>query len=117
MAQALTVSELLVFIDLGSNAVRCLLVRILPRVGFEVLRQARVQTRLGGGRPGMLPQASVKETLITVRRFLREVHRTERPRVLAIATAAVREATNREDLLAPLGRDEGVDVRVLSGEE
>src|SRR5262245_36434478 len=65
----------------------------------------------------MLLPASVKETLITVRRFLRDVHRTEQPRVLAIATAAVREATNREDLLAPLRRDEGVDVRVLSGEE
>ncbi len=37
--------------------------------------------------------------------------------MVAIATAAVREATNREDLLAPLRLEEGVDVRVLSGEE
>ncbi|MBI3801766.1 MAG: hypothetical protein HY268_32955, partial [Deltaproteobacteria bacterium] len=109
--------ELLAFIDLGSNAVRCLLVRVIPRVGFEVLRQERVQTRLGGGQPSMLPQASVKETLVTVRRFLRDVRKQEPLRVLAIATAAVREATNREALLAPLRREEGVEVRVLSGEE
>jgi len=111
------VSELLAFIDLGSNAVRCLLVRVTPGVGFEVLRQERVQTRLGGGRPGVLPQTSVKETLATVRRFLREVRKEDQPRVLAIATAAVREAANRDDLLATLRRDEGVEVRVLSSEE
>ena len=110
-------AELLAFIDLGSNAVRCLLVRVTPGVGFEVLRQERVQTRLGGGRSGMLPQTSVKDTLATVRRFLREVRREDQPRVLAIATAAVREAANRDDLLATLRRDEGVEVRVLSGEE
>ena len=110
-------SELLAFIDFGSNAVRCLLVRVIPRVGFEVLRQERVQTRLGGGPLGLLSQTSVEETLATVRRFLREVRRKEQPRVLAIATAAVREAANREDLLTALRRDQGVEVRVLSGEE
>jgi exopolyphosphatase / guanosine-5'-triphosphate,3'-diphosphate pyrophosphatase len=117
MLQAPTVSELLAFIDLGSNAVRCLLVRVIPRVGFEVLRQERVQTRLGGGHPSTLSQASIKETLVSVRRFLRDVRRKEQLRVLAIATAAVREAINREELLAPLRQAEGVDVRVLSGEE
>jgi exopolyphosphatase / guanosine-5'-triphosphate,3'-diphosphate pyrophosphatase len=112
------VSELLAFIDFGSNAVRCLFVRVIPRVGFEVLRQERVQTRLGGGPLGLLSQTSVEETLATVRRFLREVRRKEQPpRVLAIATAAVREAANREDLLTALRRDQGVEVRVLSGEE
>ena len=110
-------AELLAFIDLGSNAVRCLLVRVTPRVGFEVLRQERVQTRLGGGCPGVLPQTSVKHTLATVCRFLREVRGEYQPRVLAIATAAVREAANREDLLSTLRRDAGVEVRVLSGEE
>jgi len=65
----------------------------------------------------MLPQTSVKETLATVRRFLREVRKENQPRVLAIATAAVREAINRDDLLATLKRSDGVEVRVLSGEE
>ncbi len=65
----------------------------------------------------MLPQTSVKETLATVRRFLREVRKEDQPRVLAIATAAVREAANRDDLLATLKRTEGVEVRMLSGKE
>jgi exopolyphosphatase/guanosine-5'-triphosphate,3'-diphosphate pyrophosphatase len=36
---------------------------------------------------------------------------------MAVATAAVREAVNRDDLLGTLEREEGVTVQVLSGEE
>ena len=37
--------------------------------------------------------------------------------MLAVATSAVRDAVNRERLLGPLRRDEGVEVRILSGQE
>src|SRR5206468_5657675 len=36
------------------------------------------------------------------------------PRIVAVATAAVRDAHNRERLLTPLRRDEGIEVRILS---
>ena len=39
------------------------------------------------------------------------------PRVVAVATSAVREARNRERLLGPLRRREGIDVRVLSARD
>jgi len=111
------VSEFLALIDIGSNAVRCLLARIIPEVGFEVLFQERVQTRLGGGRSGLLPPAAVEQTVAFIRRFLRTVHKEYRPRVMTVATAAVREAANRSALLETLQRDEGVVVQVLSSAE
>ena len=106
-------------VELGSNAVRLILARIRPRDRFDVLREERVQTRLGAGRPGTLPRRAVEETVDAVRRFLAEVRDGEeaRPRVLAVATSAVRDAVNREQLLGPLRRTDGVDVRVLSGRE
>jgi exopolyphosphatase / guanosine-5'-triphosphate,3'-diphosphate pyrophosphatase len=117
-------AELIVLLDLGSNAVRFVLARVKPGVGFRVLRQVRTQTRLGGGRPGTLPREAVDDTLRAVRRFLRGVYRDraesgdERPlRFIAIATAAVRDAVNRDHLLGPLRRKEGIDVRVLTGPE
>jgi exopolyphosphatase/guanosine-5'-triphosphate,3'-diphosphate pyrophosphatase len=110
-------AELLALIDIGSNAVRCLLASITPRVGFRVLYKERVQTRLGGGFSGSLPQAAVQETLTVVGRFLRRVHKNYRPRVLAVATAAVRDASNRNTLLVPLQRTMGIEVQILSGEE
>jgi exopolyphosphatase/guanosine-5'-triphosphate,3'-diphosphate pyrophosphatase len=110
-------SELVAVLDLGSNAVRFLLVSVTPGVGFRVLRQERAQTRLGGGPDGRLPRDAVVETLRAAHDFLGRVRNGNRPapRVLAVATAAVRDAANREVLLGPLQRDEGVAVRILSG--
>jgi len=108
-------SELLAVVDLGSNAARFLLVRIDPGIGYRILLEQRVQTRLGAGQPGELPGAAIELTLSSVRRFLDRVENGSRPRVLAVATAAVREAANRDRLLDALRDREGVDVRVLSG--
>src|SRR5215467_355815 len=114
-------SELLALLDLGSNATRFFLARVTPGVGFRILRDERVQTRLGGGRPGTLPRDAIDLTLRAVHRFLGGVtgggNGNGRPRVLAVATAAVRDADNRDRLLEALRRREGIDVRVLSGQE
>jgi len=110
-------SEQLVVLDLGSNAVRLILATVTPGVDFRVLRQERVQTRLAGDRRGLLPRAGVERTLRAVSRFLAEVREDSCPRVLAVATAAIRDAPNADRLLGVLRRDEGVNVRVLSGPE
>jgi exopolyphosphatase/guanosine-5'-triphosphate,3'-diphosphate pyrophosphatase len=110
-------SQRLAVLDLGSNAVRLILARVTPGVEFRVLRQERVQTRLAGHRRGLLPRAGVRQTLRAVSRFLAEVREDGEPRVVAVATAAIRDAPNADRLLGPLRHDEGVTVRVLSGPE
>jgi exopolyphosphatase/guanosine-5'-triphosphate,3'-diphosphate pyrophosphatase len=110
-------SEFVALIELGSNAVRCLLTSVAPGIGFQVLLEEREQTRLGGGLPGHLPPLAVQKTVSAVRRFLRRVQAQYHPRVLAVATSAVREANNRGDLLSRLKREADIDVRVLSGVE
>jgi exopolyphosphatase/guanosine-5'-triphosphate,3'-diphosphate pyrophosphatase len=70
---------------------------------------------LGGGAPGVLPREAIHETLRAVHRFFAKHSPNGRgPRVIAVATSAVREARNRERLLQPLRRKEGIDVQVLS---
>jgi len=110
-------SEFIALVDLGSNAVRCVLARIVSGVGFEVLREERVQTRLGSGPSGTLPRVAVEDTVKAVHRFLADVRKKHKPRVLAVATSAVREANNRASLLDVLKHAEGVKVQVLSGPE
>jgi exopolyphosphatase/guanosine-5'-triphosphate,3'-diphosphate pyrophosphatase len=110
--------ELVAIVDLGSNAVRFLLAKVKPERGYRVLAEERVPTRLGSGAPGTLPREAVDDTLRAVHRFFR-AHRTDGrgPRVVAIATSAVRDARNRERLLAPLRDREGIDVQVLSARD
>lgn len=111
-------SELVGVVDLGSTAVRLLLARIVPHRGFRVLVQERVPTRLGGGAPGTLPRDAIDRTLRAVHRFFaRHVENGRGPRMVAVATSAVRDARNRERLLGPLRRREGIDVRILSARD
>jgi exopolyphosphatase/guanosine-5'-triphosphate,3'-diphosphate pyrophosphatase len=112
------VQELVAVVDLGSTAVRMLLARVTPAARFQILAQERVPTRLGGGVPGTLPGRAVAATLRAVRRFFRRhVERGAGPRVVAVATSAVRDARNRERLLAPLRYEEGIEVQVLSAHD
>jgi exopolyphosphatase/guanosine-5'-triphosphate,3'-diphosphate pyrophosphatase len=110
-------------IDLGSTAARFLVARVVPDVGYRVLYQERVPTRLGDGPPGALAAGAVRRTLRATRRFLRRLAREDGvpgpppTRVVAVATAAVREARNRERLLGVLRRQEGLRVRVLSARQ
>src|SRR6267142_1351218 len=110
--------ELVAIVDLGSNAVRFLLAKVKPDKGYRVLVEERVRTRLGDGALGTLPRAAIDDTLRAVHRFFAE-HRTDGrgPRVVAIATSAVRDARNRDRLLAPLRYREGIEVQVLSARD
>jgi exopolyphosphatase/guanosine-5'-triphosphate,3'-diphosphate pyrophosphatase len=80
--------------------------------------QERVPTRLGGGPPGRLSRDAIDRTRRAVHRFFARHSSARRgPRVVAVATSAVRDADNRERLLDPLRCREGVDVQVLSARE
>jgi exopolyphosphatase/guanosine-5'-triphosphate,3'-diphosphate pyrophosphatase len=110
--------ELVAVVDLGSTAVRLLLARITPGAGYRVLVEERVPTRLGSGTPGTLPRHAIDATLRAVHHFFRRYSRKgQGPRIIAVATSAVRDARNRERLLEPLRRDEGIEVRVLSAHD
>ena len=110
-------SELVALLDLGSNAARFVLVKIHPGRGFEILEERRFQTRLAGDRYGRLPGPAVRKTLRAVHAFLEPVRRRGISRVIALATAAVRDADNAESLLAPLRYRHALDLRILSGQE
>ena len=108
--------ELVALVDIGSNAVRCMTARIRPGKDFHIEAQNRIVTRLGSGQPNNLEPTAVKATLEAIHAFLAAV-RPQNPRIISVATAAVREAHNRDILLEPLRKDEGLAVHILSGEE
>ncbi|HEY2736018.1 MAG TPA: hypothetical protein VGI70_18600 [Polyangiales bacterium] len=111
-------SELVALLDLGSNAARFLLARLRPGEGFRILEQERVPTRLGGSHDGRLTETAVRATTRAAERFLRRMRKKKvGPRILAVATAAVRDAPNREHLISNLRERGGVELRILSGSE
>jgi exopolyphosphatase/guanosine-5'-triphosphate,3'-diphosphate pyrophosphatase len=108
--------ETVALLDLGSNAVRLVLARLDPDDGVRVLVEERVPTRLGAIGGGLLPRVAIERTVRAAEQFLDRVSR-KNPRVLAIATSAVREAENRNELVDALTALGPMEIRALTGPE
>lgn len=107
------------FIDLGTNSVRLLLVRINPNHSYTVLSEQKETVRLGEGefrRNTLQPEAMRRAGLVCAR-FAEIARSRGAAEVLAVATSATREAENRAAFVRHLRRVAGVDVRVISGKE
>lgn len=106
-------------IDLGSNTIRLLVADADPEGGLRRLRGAQVIARLGAGlaESGKLAPESVDRALAAVGEYRDRARADGAERVLVVATAAVREAANRDELLGRLERDLCLLPRVVSGEE
>ncbi len=107
------------FIDIGTNSVRLLVVRLNPNHSYSILSQQKQQVRLGEGEfdnEEILPEAT--ERLIIVCKKLSELARTfNTDEFVAVATSAMREAANQHEILHLLRQEARLDVRVISGHE
>src|SRR5215831_14245434 len=107
------------FIDLGTNSVRLLLVRINANHSYTVLAEQKETVRLGEGefrRSILQPQAMRRAGLVCAR-FAEMARSRGATEVLAVATSATREAENRGTFLRHIRRVANVEVRVISGKE
>jgi exopolyphosphatase / guanosine-5'-triphosphate,3'-diphosphate pyrophosphatase len=105
-------------IDIGSNTTR-LLVADCDGAGLSEVHQDRVFTRLGPELrgTGRISPAKVAEIVEVVGRQRELARDLGTERVSAVATAALRRAENRDELLAALEAGCGLAVTVLTGEE
>jgi exopolyphosphatase / guanosine-5'-triphosphate,3'-diphosphate pyrophosphatase len=106
-------------IDIGTNSVHMIVVRMRTDLSFEVVDREKAMVRLGaGGLDGRkLTAEAMSSTLQALSKFKRlaESHRVDV--ILAAATSAIREAGNGGDFLARIERDTGIRARVISGAE
>lgn len=105
-------------VDIGSNSVRLVVYDELGRAPFPRFNEKSL-CRLGAGldRTGELAPDGFRRTLEAVRRFRAIADAMGAPRVDAIATEAVRRASNGPDLVAAIAQEAGFAVRVLTGAE
>ena len=100
--------ERVALIDLGSNAVRFVLAHVIAGRSFRIAQEARAQTRLAGGRRGVLSAQAIHATVIATRRFVGRVDDGRPLRVLAIATSALRDAAKAHRIIESLREAAGV---------
>ena len=105
-------------VDLGTNSTRLLVGDVEEGVVRELARRTDV-TRLGEGvdRSGRLADDAMERVFRTLAGYRDVIDRLGAPRVVAVATSAVRDAANGGDFEARLEECFGLDVRTVSGEE
>jgi exopolyphosphatase/guanosine-5'-triphosphate,3'-diphosphate pyrophosphatase len=105
-------------IDIGSNTTRVLVAEAQRGHLTEVL-QRRAFTRLGRGLPagGSIPRAKIEEVVRVVDEQRRLAESAGAQALRAVATAAIRGAGNRDEVVDAVGGRCGVELIVLEAEE
>ena len=105
-------------IDIGSNTTRLLVAECDGERLVEV-HQARAFTRIGRGVPrdGTLTEAKIGEVVDVVSAQLRLARQLGAIEVIAVATAAIRDARNGGALADAIGRACDLPIEILSGED
>jgi exopolyphosphatase/guanosine-5'-triphosphate,3'-diphosphate pyrophosphatase len=107
------------FMDIGTNSVRLMVVRLHPNQAVTTLTQQKEVVRLGEGEfaDGHLQPEAIQRAVLVCRKLADLARRYGAEEIVAIATAATREAKNQAELVGRLHREAGLDVRVISGLE
>jgi exopolyphosphatase/guanosine-5'-triphosphate,3'-diphosphate pyrophosphatase len=109
--------ERLAAIDVGSNTILLSIATYSPETGLELLEEDEDQPRLGAGlsETGRLSEAAVRQAVETLGRMLETCRGHGVRRISAVATAAVREASNGSEFVRRV-QNLGIPLRIISPE-
>ncbi len=117
--QAITQERTLAAIDLGTNSLHMVVVRIEPTLpSFSIITREKDTVRLGDrATNGELKPEVMARAIATLGRFQEIAKSLNVETIVAVATSAVREAPNGKDFLQQVEDDLGLSVDLISGPE
>ena len=106
-------------IDIGSNTVRLLILESIGNQDFNIVISKREITRLGEGMDtqGKLADHRMQATLKVLFGFKKICIENGDFPLFAIATSAVREASNGEEFVGLAKKETGIDIKIIPWEE
>jgi exopolyphosphatase/guanosine-5'-triphosphate,3'-diphosphate pyrophosphatase len=107
------------FIDIGTNSIRLLLVRINPNGSFQPLTKQKETVRLGDKEfiDRILQPQAIERAVIVCKKFMELARAYRAEEVVAVATSATRDASNKVQLLEMLKKEANLEVCTISGME
>ena len=106
-------------VDLGTNSIRLVVASGRGDRGLDEFARDMVITRIGQRveRTGRIDPEALARTVGVLARYCRRARALHAVRIRVAATAAVREASNREDLEAAVREHAGSELEVIGGEK
>ena len=109
--------EKIALIDLGSNTARLVIYDVMDGY-FYVSEERREPVRLGETEPdGSLKQTRIMQAIATLQAFKEMCAIKKVDKILAVATAAVRRASNQKTFLSDVYNATGIRITTVSEEE
>jgi exopolyphosphatase/guanosine-5'-triphosphate,3'-diphosphate pyrophosphatase len=106
-------------IDIGSNSIHMVVAE--ADTDGAIVPLWRMKEMIGLGRASFgsrkIPSQTIDSAVATLARFQRTALERRCEKIVAVATSAVREASNGGDLLAKVQRQLGINIRVINGRE
>jgi exopolyphosphatase / guanosine-5'-triphosphate,3'-diphosphate pyrophosphatase len=106
-------------LDVGSNSAQLQVTDASAGGPPLPIYAAKEPTRLGQdvGTDGVIGEVAAARVVEAVARTLEAAHRWEVEQLYAFATAAIRDATNRDEVLERIEKETGVRLQFLTGEQ
>jgi len=106
-------------IDIGSNSIRQIVADVSSDGAIQVVDEMKAAPRLAAGlsTTGALSDTSIRAAIEAIERMATLARQLGAERIDAVATSAVREASNASAFLSETQRQTGLRVRVLDGDE
>ena len=107
------------FIDMGTNSIRVLVVRLNPNHSYTILTRQKQQVRLGEGEfeDEEITAEAMDRAVIVAKKFVDLARTFNSEEFVAVATSATREASNQNEILHRIRQEAQLDIRVISGRE
>ncbi|MCC6805988.1 MAG: Ppx/GppA family phosphatase [Deltaproteobacteria bacterium] len=106
-------------IDIGTNSVHMIIARVHPRGRYEIVDSQKEMVKLGRGglTEGVLMQDAQDRAISALHRIHKLAKVKQVEEIVAVATSAVREASNGGEFLARIMDEVGLRVQVIRGTE
>lgn len=111
--------RLLAAIDMGTNSLHMVIVKIEPALpAFTIIAREKETVRLGDtGSKGRLKEEAIERAIACLQRFQEIAKSLNAEQIVAVATSAVREAPNGIDFLKRIANELDLYVSLISGQE
>lgn len=110
--------EKLAIIDMGSNSIRFVVLQIADNTAYSLLYQEKESIRLGQGlnQTGQLSDEGMERAMTCLHVYKHIMEVMEITNCMAVATAAVRNASNGDAFLKKINAETGITMNVITGE-
>ncbi|TLM99368.1 Ppx/GppA family phosphatase, partial [bacterium] len=107
------------FLDIGTNSIRLLIVRIHLNHSVSILTQQKEVVRLGEGEftDRTLKPEAMQRAILVCQKFREMAQSRNADEIIAVATSATREASNQKEFLKLLKEKAHLNVHAISGKE